>query len=84
MPELRSAQLIQPGTQFEERLNQVDFRLSKYVKVAWTRVQASVDIYNLFNASSILGLNTRYGPSWLRPTAVLPARFVKFGLQMEF
>ena len=79
-----NVQLIEPGTQFEKRLNQVDFRVSKYVKVGWTRMQASVDIYNLFNASPILGLNTRYGPSWLRPTAILPARFVKFGVQMEF
>ena len=49
-----------------------------------TRMQASVDIYNLFNASPILALNTRYGPSWLRPTAILPARFAKFSLQMDF
>ena len=34
--------------------------------------------------NAILGLNQRYGPSWLRPTAILPALFVKFGVQMEF
>jgi hypothetical protein len=79
-----SVQLIEPGTQFEKRLNQVDFRVSKFINMGGTRIQAIVDVYNLFNASSILGLNTRYGPSWLRPTAILPARFLKFGLQMEF
>jgi hypothetical protein len=79
-----NVQLIEPGTQYEKRLNQVDFRVSKFVNVGWTRVQASVDVYNLFNASPILGLNPRYGPSWLRPTAILPARFAKFSVQMEF
>ena len=79
-----TVQLIEPGTQFEKRLNQVDFRLSKVVNVGPTRMLASVDLYNLFNASPVLGLNTRYGPSWLRPTAILPARFAKFSLQMNF
>jgi hypothetical protein len=79
-----NVQLIQPGTQYEGRLNQVDFRASKLVRLGWTRMQASVDLYNLLNAAPVLGVNTRFGPSWLRPTAILPARFVKFGLQMEF
>jgi hypothetical protein len=81
-----SLQLIEPGTQFEKRLNQLDFRVSRFFKVGAgvSRIQGTIDVYNLLNASSILALNTRYGASWLRPTAILPARFVKFGVQLEF
>jgi hypothetical protein len=42
------------------------------------------DVYNLFNARTILGVNTRYGPSWLQPTSVLGGRLVKFGAQVDF
>jgi hypothetical protein len=79
-----SVQLIPPGTQYEGRLNQVDFRLSKSLRVGQLRVQPSMDVYNLLNASAVLALNTRYGASWLRPTGVLPGRFAKFGVLVDF
>ena len=37
------------------------------------------DIYNLFNSSTILSINSRYGPTWLQPTTILGARLFKFG-----
>ena len=42
------------------------------------------DIYNLFNASTVLGVNTRYGPSWLLPSNILGARLFKLGVQVDF
>jgi hypothetical protein len=42
------------------------------------------DIYNLFNANTVLSVNTRLGPSWLRPASVLGARLFKFGVQLDF
>src|SRR5262249_43809957 len=79
-----TVQLIAPGAQYGERLNQVDFRLAKTFKVGRARIQGTADLYNVFNASSVLSLNTRYGPSWLNPLTVLQGRFVKFGAQLEF
>jgi len=46
--------------------------------------QGMVDLYNLFNASPVLALNTRYGTSWQQPLAILMGRFVKFGVQVDF
>jgi len=43
-----------------------------------------LDLYNLFNASPVLLLNTRYGPQWLRPTYILPGRMVKLGARLDF
>ena len=43
-----------------------------------------VDAYNIFNNTAVLAENTRYGSSWLRPTSVLDARLLKFGVQMNF
>jgi hypothetical protein len=42
------------------------------------------DAYNIFNNTAVLAENTRYGTSWLRPTSVLDARLLKFGVQMNF
>ena len=76
--------LIIPNTQFENRLTQLDVRLTKILRVGRTRVQAMVDAYNLFNANTILAENATYGPTWLRPSRILAARLIKFGAQLDF
>jgi hypothetical protein len=76
--------LLTPFTTFEERVNQTDFRVTKTFRFARYRIKGQADAYNLFNANSILGVNAAYGANWLRPTAVLPARLFKFGVQVDF
>ena len=76
--------LIPPYTQFEGRINQLDFRLSKILRINRTRLEGMVDLYNALNASPILSMNTRYGSSWLKPIQVLDGRIVKFGAQLTF
>jgi len=77
--------LIEPGTTYAGRLNQVDFRLSKVVRFgSGTRVLANVDLYNMFNASPTLALNTTYGSAWLRPLQILQGRLLKFSAQLDF
>jgi hypothetical protein len=77
-------ELIEPNTLFEDRIRQVDFRISKSFKVGPTRLQGQFDIFNAFNASPILAENTRYGASWMQPTQILGARLFKFGAQLNF
>ena len=79
-----TVQLIEPGTMFGDRLNQVDVRVTKVVKVNRVDIKGMVDLYNLFNASPVLALNNRYGPAWQQPFIILAGRFVKFGLQADF
>ena len=73
-----------PFTSFESRINQVDVRLSKTIRVGRAHIQGMFDIYNVINASPILSLNTTYGPNWLRPTEILNGRLIKFGAQLDF
>ena len=81
---VQGIQLMEPLHTFEPRLNQVDVRLAKTVKIARMSVQGMFDVYNLFNASSILLINTTYGPNWLRPSNILGARLFKLGAQINF
>jgi len=69
---------------FEPRLNQVDIRFTKIVRLGHTSVQGMFDIYNALNASTVLGANNQYGPNWQRPTQVLTGRLFKFGAQLTF
>ena len=79
-----SRQLVKPGTMYGERLNQVDVRIAKNFRVTGGRLQAIVDLYNVFNANPILTQNNTYGSRWQQPLAILPGRLVKFGVQLDF
>jgi hypothetical protein len=77
--------LIAPGTMYGDRLNQVDFRVSKIFRLAGgRRIQANMDLFNMFNVSAVLGQNNTYGSQWLRPTNIIQGRLLKFGGQIDF
>jgi hypothetical protein len=77
--------LIAPGTMYGDRMNQLDFRVSKIFRMPGNRrIQANLDLFNALNASSVLAQNNTYGPSWLRPTTIIQGRLVKFGGQFDF
>jgi hypothetical protein len=76
--------LVPNGTQFGDRLNQLDVRVTKTFKVGRERIQGQFDLYNVFNANPMLAFNTRYGPAWLTPTSILASRMAKFGVQVDF
>ena len=51
-----SVQLIEPFTTFEDRLSKFDIRLSKNdIRAGRLRIQPRVDVYNVFNASTVHG-----------------------------
>ena len=76
--------VIPPSTMFEDRVTQLDVRFTKRLKVGRARVDGNVDLYNLFNGSSVLSTNTRFGTAWLQPTQVLGGRLFKLGGQVNF
>jgi hypothetical protein len=86
--------LISPNTLFEDRRNQIDLRVTKLFRIGGKlRLNANLDVYNVFNNSSILSVNGAYGPSWLLPvgnvniggaSAILQARLIQFGGQLTF
>ena len=82
--------LLEPKTQYGERLYQLDFRLSKKFTVNRTRLQATLDLFNATNGNPVLVQSNTYGGTtaastvWQRPQAILPARVVKFGVQVNF
>ena len=70
---------------FGDRMNQLDFRVSKIFRLPGNRrIQANLDLFNALNASSVLAQNNTYGSSWLAPDERHPGALVKFGGQFDF
>jgi hypothetical protein len=81
----RTINLIDAGTEFAEGWNtQLDFRVSGSYNVGGMRLQPNLDLFNVFNASEVLGANARYGPVWQNVTAVLGGRVVRMGVRVSF
>ena len=76
--------VIQPGTFYGDRLNQIDLRLTKIVNVGVGRVDLNVDFYNAFNSDAVIAENFAFGPVWRRPLTVIQPRFVKFAARWDF
>jgi hypothetical protein len=81
--------LLLPGELYGERVNNVDLRVAKIVRVRGTRANIGLDVYNLTNANTPTAVEATYDPAtagerWLRPTAVLQPRFVRLNVQFDF
>jgi hypothetical protein len=83
--------LIQPGTLYGERQNNLDMRLAKILRFGGTRAQVGVDVYNLLNTDVVTAYNNNYtaptatrGSIWLTPTTIQPARYARLNLQLDF
>ena len=75
--------LVEPGTMYAERANQVDLRFGKVIRFGSNRAAFNVDLYNAFNSSAVITLNNNFA-TWQRPQAILQARFAKLGVQLDF
>jgi hypothetical protein len=79
--------LIEPGTVYGDRVNQVDLRVAKIVRVGRFRANVGVDVYNLGNVNPVLTYNESFNPStttWPAPTSILQSRFAKISAQVDF
>jgi hypothetical protein len=77
--------LLPPNTMFEDRIQQLDWRLTRTFQFGGTgRLRGNFDVYNIFNASTILVANTNYGATWLTPAHVMGGRLVKVSAQLDF
>lgn len=79
-----TVQLIQPYTQYEERPTLVDLRVAKTVTVGRAKFQPRVDVYNVFNKSTVLGEVGTFGPAWKYPYDLYGGRLFKIGAQIDF
>ena len=75
--------IIEPGTLYGERLNQLDFRVARLFRFGARRAVINLDLYNLFNAATVLAYSNQYA-ALFRPQSILQARFAKVSAQLDF
>jgi len=82
--------LLNPGVLYTlERINLVDMRFAKIFRFAGRRLDAGVDLYNLFNSNVITSYQQTYeyrtnGAAWLTPTAIAAPRLARFHATLSF
>jgi Carboxypeptidase regulatory-like domain len=83
--------LVPRGTLYGARVNNFDLRIAKILRFRGTRAQFGADVYNLMNTDVVTSYNNGYsaptatgGSIWLTPTAILPARYVRLNMQLDF
>jgi hypothetical protein len=81
----RIVEVVPFQTIFEDRITQLDLRLTKIFRFGRARVRGMADVYNVFNAAAATGVATRYaGPFWLFPYQIMGGRLFKFGAQFDW
>jgi hypothetical protein len=80
--------LFNANEEFYDQVTIVDLRVGKLLRLGRMRANLAVDVYNALNASTGQTYNNTYtltNPSlWGTPTLILPARFAKIGMQIDF
>ena len=80
--------IVPPKSLFEPRFQQLDVRLSRNFKIRGsTRVRGNFDVYNLFNADTVLNENvrvTRTNNQWQNVIQVVGGRLMRVGVQFDF
>jgi hypothetical protein len=76
--------VIAPNTVFGDRINQLDLRLGKIIRVNRTRTNINLDIVNALNSNDNLGYSPTFGATWPAPTSVLTARLFRISAQFDF
>jgi len=85
----QAVQIVEPGSLYVERLNQIDLRFAKLLRFGRTRTSVNFDFYNVTNSNSVLSENPAYSapniiPGWRSPTTILLPRLFKFSAQFDF
>ena len=78
-----NVRLNEPGTHDNDRVNQLDFTVSKSFKSRGIDFRPEAAIFNMLNASPVTAQTNTYGANLGRVTSVLNARLVRVGFTAE-
>jgi hypothetical protein len=75
--------LVEPGTLYGERLNQLDLRFAKSLRAFGGRIALNLDLYNALNDNAVQQQNNSFG-AWQVPQIIQQSRFAKISAQLNF
>jgi hypothetical protein len=83
----QTVNIVKQGEVYGPRVSTVDLRVSKILRFGSTKTNVGLDLYNLFNSNTGTAFNQNFGvdgATWMRPTAVLSPRFLRFNVTFDF
>jgi hypothetical protein len=79
-----SVRLNEPGTVYNDRINQLDFAISKAFRTARAELRPEINFFNILNANPVTAQTNAYGPSLGNVTGILPPRPIRLGVTVKF
>ena len=79
-----NVQLVQPGTKYLERWNQVDMAVKKSFRAGRITYSAQMDLYNLLNSGVVITRTTTFGSAFDFPQTILQARLMRLVGQIKW
>ena len=78
--------LVAPGSLYGDRINQIDFRLGKVMRLGRFQTVVGVDVYNLLNSNAVLRYDHTFVPGgpWLQPLMFLTPRLFKLTAALDW
>jgi hypothetical protein len=78
--------LIEPGTLYGDRINQLDFRGAKNFRFGRIRPRVAVDLLNVLNANPVVTYNQTFVPNgtWLQANSILTGRFARISAEFTW
>jgi hypothetical protein len=85
----QTVDLTLPGDVYPDRINSVDLRVAKIVRIGRYSTNVGFDFYNLLNANTGTAFQQVYNVDpnavvWGRPTSILQPRFARFNVTLNF
>jgi outer membrane receptor protein involved in Fe transport len=62
----------------------VDLRVEKRIPISHGALGLSLDVFNIFNANTLLEADNLSGPTYLRPRTILAPRVARLGIRYDF
>ena len=83
-----SVPLAEPGSQYNDRVNQFDITFAKIFRRAMggrtLQIRPELALYNALNANPVLSQLTVYGPTLGNVSSILNPRVVRVGVTVQF
>jgi hypothetical protein len=85
-PQNVTVNILEPGSRYGDRVNQLDFRAAKIFRFGGLRSTVGVDVYNTLNSNAVLSYNNTFVPNstWLQPVSVLTGRMARISAELIF
>lgn len=76
--------LIDPGTKYLDRINQLDVRVGKRLTMGKVTLDGNLDVFNLLNTNVVMRVTETYGTALDRPLEIPQGRLFRVSLMTRF